>query len=195
MCLWSPFLVLDAPTALNRNPQPVGHPTLLAIQHPPSHLKNRKTTRRPLRLHPPLSCSHPAPPPPAPPPPPRYDDQFIAQGAFCAVFKCEYQGHSVVAKRVRQDLPLAARREALTCLWKEFECLQPLTHPNIIEAYGMWWVACCGSLSNEQTRAAQAGRQAGWQAGWQACSAKMFRLFAAPRPMSVTGLLLLSPRS
>lgn len=48
-----------------------------------------------------------------------------------------------MAKRVREDLPLAARREALNCLWEEFECLRPLSHPNIIEAYGMWWVFCC----------------------------------------------------
>lgn len=66
------------------------------------------------------------------------NEQFIAQGAFCAVFACKYRGLSVVAKRVREDLPLSARRAALSNLWEEFECLRPLSHPNIIEAYGLW---------------------------------------------------------
>eukprot|EP00903_Cladosiphon_okamuranus_P008928 g8546.t1 len=68
--------------------------------------------------------------------------KFIAQGAFCAVFACKYRGLSVVAKRVREDLPLPARRAALANLWEEFECLRPLSHPNIIEAYGLCRVRC-----------------------------------------------------
>lgn len=66
------------------------------------------------------------------------NEQFIAQGTFCAVFACEHQGLSVVAKRVREDLPLSERRAALVNLWGEFECLRRLSHPNVIEAYGMW---------------------------------------------------------
>eukprot|EP00752_Nemacystus_decipiens_P007234 g6475.t1 len=68
--------------------------------------------------------------------------KFIAQGAFCAVFACKYKGLRVVAKRVREDLPLSARRAALSNLWEEFECLRPLSHPNVIEAYGLCRVRC-----------------------------------------------------
>lgn len=65
-------------------------------------------------------------------------EQFIAHGAFCAVFSCKYRGFSVVAKRVREDLPRPERRKALENLWQEYDCLQPLQHPNVIEAYDMW---------------------------------------------------------
>lgn len=65
-------------------------------------------------------------------------EQFIATGAFCAVYTCKYRGWSVVAKRVRQDLPLSRRKEALASLYTEFDCLRRLSHPNIIRAYGMW---------------------------------------------------------
>ncbi|CBN77120.1 Serine/threonine-protein kinase CTR1 [Ectocarpus siliculosus] len=68
--------------------------------------------------------------------------KFIAHGAFCAVFACKYRGFSVVAKRVREDLPLPERRKALENLWQEYDCLQPLQHPNVIEAYGMCRVRC-----------------------------------------------------
>ncbi|CAM9764070.1 unnamed protein product [Ectocarpus sp. 12 AP-2014] len=68
--------------------------------------------------------------------------KFIAHGAFCAVFACKYRGFSVVAKRVREDLPLPERRKALENLWQEYNCLQHLQHPNVIEAYGMCRVRC-----------------------------------------------------
>lgn len=54
------------------------------------------------------------------------------------MFLSKYKGHSVVAKRVREDLPLPARREALDNLWTEFECLRSLSHPNVIDVYGLW---------------------------------------------------------
>lgn len=44
----------------------------------------------------------------------------------------------MVAKRVRADLPLTERREALANLWTEYDCLRPLNHPNVIDVYGMW---------------------------------------------------------
>lgn len=64
--------------------------------------------------------------------------QFIANGAFCGVYACKYRGWNVVAKRVRQDLPLQEREVALANLWTEYECLRKLSHPNIIDVYGMW---------------------------------------------------------
>ncbi|CAM9858088.1 unnamed protein product, partial [Scytosiphon promiscuus] len=70
------------------------------------------------------------------------DMQFIANGAFCAVYACKYRGWSVVAKRVRQDLPLSERKAALANLWTEYDCLRPLSHPNVIDAYGMCRVRC-----------------------------------------------------
>ncbi|CAN0067638.1 unnamed protein product, partial [Hapterophycus canaliculatus] len=63
--------------------------------------------------------------------------QFVANGAYCAVFTCKYQGHSVVAKRVRADLPLPGRQAALDNLWTEYDCLRPLSHPNVIDVYGL----------------------------------------------------------
>ncbi|CAN0455298.1 unnamed protein product, partial [Laminaria digitata] len=62
----------------------------------------------------------------------------IANGAFCSVFACKYKGWSVVAKRVRADLPLTERRAALANMWTEYDCLRPLDHPNVIDVYGMW---------------------------------------------------------
>lgn len=44
----------------------------------------------------------------------------------------------MVAKRVRHDLPLHGRQQALENLWEEFDCLSRLHHLNVIEAYGMW---------------------------------------------------------
>lgn len=64
--------------------------------------------------------------------------QFIANGAFCAVYACKYREWRVVAKRVRQDLPLTERKIALANLWTEYDCLRSMSHPNVIEAYGMW---------------------------------------------------------
>ncbi|CAM9429294.1 unnamed protein product [Ectocarpus sp. 12 AP-2014] len=70
------------------------------------------------------------------------DMEFIDTGAFCAVYACKYRGWSVVAKRVRQDLPLSERRAALANLWTEYDCLRSLSHPNIVDVYGMCRVRC-----------------------------------------------------
>ena len=64
--------------------------------------------------------------------------QYIARGAFCAVYACKYQNWNVVAKRVRHDLPLPERKAALANLWTEYDCLRNLHHPNVIDVYGMW---------------------------------------------------------
>ncbi|CAM9939249.1 unnamed protein product, partial [Ectocarpus fasciculatus] len=68
--------------------------------------------------------------------------QFIDTGGFCAVYACKYRGWSVVAKRVRQDLPLSERRTALANLWTEYDCLRSLSHPNVVDVYGMCRVRC-----------------------------------------------------
>eukprot|EP00752_Nemacystus_decipiens_P007313 g6544.t1 len=70
------------------------------------------------------------------------DMQYIANGAFCAVYACKYRGWSVVAKRVRHDLPLSERKAALANLWTEYDCLRNLRHPNVIDVYGMCRVRC-----------------------------------------------------
>lgn len=77
--------------------------------------------------------------------------QFVANGAFCAVFTCKYQGYSVVAKRVRQDLPLSDRQDALDNLWTEHDCLRRLCHPNVIDVYGMWWVGRSGLMGDSRS--------------------------------------------
>ncbi len=79
-----------------------------------------------------------APPPLPPRPDPTHNTQFIANGAFCGVYACKYRGWNVVAKRVRHDLPLQERKTALANLWTEYDCLRKLSHPNIIDVYGMW---------------------------------------------------------